>query len=227
MGFSQTRGTLMSVVLHASLHVSSFEFLLPQRRNFKYNIIFPEMRLHTMIFAYRALICMIIAVYFPYFRILNGFVVLLTMAAADAVTRYYKDSNNGTMMRGNAYPDGWPITFMNRFYSASQIMATLNMTFTKPEGMFLTVLPIQIAPFLMTLEKKGIISQQGWHGYYIASLFVSYYWGGRWGLLENGVTNLMYWPLVGLLYLGRIHFGVNKYILWSAPILINLCTKIG
>lgn len=214
MGLVPNRWTLASLVLHAALHVSSFQFALPGRRNFKYNIIFPEMRLHTMIFAYRALLCTYVSLFAPGLRrILNGLIVLGTMAAADAATWVYKSHGNGTTMRGNAYPEWLPKgygTALNRFYSASQIMATMNMIHGTSHSMFLTVLPIQVAPFLMTLEKKGLIRQWHWHLWYTIAILINYYSG----IVNTAKKRWLFRPMVAFVYYFRIHRGLNKYLLW-------------
>jgi hypothetical protein len=130
------------------------------------------------------------------------------------------------MMRGNAYPNGWPTAFMNRFYSASQIGATLNMIFDNEEAMFLTVLPIQIAPFLMTLEKKGLLSQGGWHIYYTLSLFVNFYWNARCGQVETVYKKMVFWFFVSSIFVGRVHYNINKYVLWAFPAALQIFVKI-
>jgi hypothetical protein len=212
-------------LLHAALHISSFEFILPQKRNFTYNIIFPEMRFHTMIFAYRALLCMIINIYIKQFAFLKGIIVILTMISADYVTNYYKNKgySNGTMMRNNAYSNGRLSKYvkqMNLFYAVCQIMATANMLFCKTERMFMTLFPIQIAPFLMTLEKKGIINQFHWHLYYTLSLICNFHWGFKYSISDNLFA--IYWSSVAFVSIGRLYCNINKYILWFIPVTIGI-----
>jgi hypothetical protein len=94
MQFDDSNFTLACIVLHMVLSVSSFVFKIPNNRINSAPMIYPEFRLHSIIFAYRSLIVMLLMwssrrwdMVFPlYFR---GVVVLLTMAAADTVTNRY------------------------------------------------------------------------------------------------------------------------------------------
>jgi len=226
MYFNPNINTLLSILLHASLHITSFQFLLPQKRNFSYNIIFPEMRLHSAIFAYRALLCMLINIYFNELQIIRGLIAFVTMIAADSVTVYYKninnDTKNGTTIRDNAYKEGILKKYskqINLLYSVAQIYATLNTIFANTEGIFLTLLPIQIAPFLMTLEKKGLISQTEWHIFYTLSLLSNIYWSYYYGIVTIPLQQYHIFSVIVII--GRLYFNINKYILWLIPIIVN------
>jgi hypothetical protein len=84
--------TLSCILLHMVLSVSSFIFKIPNNRINSAPMIYPEFRLHSIIFAYRSLIVMLLmwaskrwdTVLPLYFR---GVVVMLTMVAADSVTK--------------------------------------------------------------------------------------------------------------------------------------------
>ena len=219
MMFDRSLTTAGCIAGHAFLHVTAFEFILPKRRNMVYNIIFPEMRWHTLIFAYRAMICMLITIYFPHFKMLNGVVVIGTMISADAVTRYFKPVS--TTMRGNPYPKGTPeilIKSYHVFYAVSQFLATLNMVYYGADAMFVTLIPIQTVPLLMTLAKKGIISKFGWHALYTFTLLIGYYRA----LMDYTSPNLPPFQFVSAMTafvaLGRLRFNINKYVLWSIAI---------
>ena len=92
MQFDSSMFTLYCILLHMVLSGSSFIFKIPSNRINSAPMIYPEFRLHSVIFAYRSLIVMILmwaakrydTVYPLYFR---GVIVLLTMVAADAVTK--------------------------------------------------------------------------------------------------------------------------------------------
>lgn len=224
MMFTPTLSTLAWIFLHASLHITSFQFHLSKVRNKKYNIIWPEMRWHTMIFAYRSLVTMlviwlsdssIIPLYInEYSRV---FIVIATLMIADYVTYYYKkkDGDVGTTMRGNPYPDFVPEfyrKFHNLFYSLSQVLATLGiLSSIEMDRVFLLLIPIQTAPFCMTLVKKGIIDQSGWHIYYTIALFINYTYYSKGSLISSNA----YWIMFCLFAIFRFKFNVNKYILWG------------
>lgn len=233
MGFDGGWGTLVGIGVHAGLHVTSFYFVLPSRRNKVYNVIWPEMRWHTMIFAYRSvMVCLLLWARerweWPWWPVDagRGALVFVTMLCADWVTRYYKAKNQvdaaDSTMRGNPYPGyapGWVVKGLNYFYSASQIVGTFQIFNNRNmEAAFLILLPIQMAPFLMTLEKKGIIRQAGWHFWYVLALLVNWAQGvfreddGKHDVFPAMVMRTMAAVVVGLRFFG----GVNKYVLWGA-----------
>lgn len=216
--------------IHAALHITSFNFKLQDKRNKAYNIIWPEMRWHTLIFAYRS----ILALYVQYLtnnhiispllnKLLRVPIVLGTIAIADYVTNYY--SKQGTTMRDNPYPQWVSPTYIryhNLFYSISQVLATMNiLTQTNMGALFIILLPIQTAPFCMTLVKKGIIDQAGWHVYYTLALASNYLY--NYLKHTGGLYNTkLYWILAIYFTYGRFVAKLNKYTLWSVVILINL-----
>lgn len=250
--------TLGLYLVHTLLHVTSFEFHVPNRRNAKYNVIWPEMRWHTMFFAYRSLLVLFLhwilihttlfsifddlpikKTYF--FIIARGIVVLSTMYCADKITLYYRkkddiensentSQNTSMTMRGNPYPDYISqsyIKFHNLFYSISQVLATLNVISAScMDKVFLLLLPIQTAPFCMTLVKKGVINQAGWHFYYSLALLINYitlspikFQEEEFGLV---LPKDVYLSLAIIFIFGRFIMHWNKYTLWSAIIFLHL-----
>lgn len=217
--------------LHAALHITAFQFILPQKRNHVYNTIWPEMRLHTMIFAYRSLVTMLLIYFNPYMLdYFKGLIVLSTIILADTVTWYYKDktglvNKEDSTMRKNPYPS-WVspryAKWHNYMYSLSQVLGTMNiLTYNDMGRIFMILIPIQTAPFCMTLVKKGIINQLGWHVYYTSALLINFIYG----ILENGhrlIPAHAYWSLAIGFCILRFHFNVDKYVLWSWIICVQL-----
>ena len=221
--------TLALLAAHAALHLSSFQFALPTRRNLAYNTIWPEMRWHSMFFAYRSIAALLVmwlqqngtvgaAAAFA----CRGLAVLATMAAADAATRHYRRAGGPTAasssIRDNPYPDwapAWSRTALATAYSASQVFGTLMVLF-RPEGpVFWTLLPIQVAPLLMTLVKKGIIAPAGWHLWYSLAVLVNFVYHPPY---ERLVCADMA-QVAAVVIVCRFGLRVNKYMLWSAVIL--------
>jgi hypothetical protein len=138
------------------------------------------------------------------------------MAAADAVTEWY---GQDTTMRANPYPTGTSKEFIlwhNRFYSASQFGATMAIMFRGADSAFLALLPIQTAPFLMTLVKKGILNQAEWHIWYTVALLTNWIHAlvGR-GNDANTVSTLTYMTIFFGATIARLHYRVNKYAIWA------------
>lgn len=270
---------------HTLLHVTSLQFGVPDRRNTRYNVIWPEMRWHTMIFAYRSLAVLFmhwfVTVSSSFYGIdfisspqriteIRGAIVLLTMAFADLVTIVYRwkgakeaaakrndrdvDDHGHTAeqkqssvyllwnaastsertsmtMRNNPYPDYVHPSFakaLNLFYSTSQVLATMNvLTSRSMDRVFAILLPIQTAPFLMTLEKKGVITQAGWHLYYTLSLLANYALAASPPPAlpeeEDGfgvrVSRGAFLTLSALFAICRFRLRMNKYLLWTAVII--------
>lgn len=209
--------------VHAALHITSFQFILSNRRNKVYNIIWPEMRWHTMIFSYRSIITWLVLWLDVDSWPARVAIVFATIICADIVTWYYKHhgkvEESDSTMRGNPYPEWvpwWAIKAHNYFYSTSQVLATLNILNARDtEHIFSLLIAIQTAPFGMTLVKKGIIRQTGWHVFYTAALLYNY-WVGWCNFGPGYLAQRFYW--VSLVYFCTMRFGLglNKYFLWGA-----------
>lgn len=232
MFFDNSWFSLICIAIHAMLHVSSFQFILSTKRNKVYNIIWPEMRWHSMIFAYRSIVLMFLiwlcmnAYLHPAVVVyLRGPIVIGTMMCADGITAFYKSrnmvDNADSTMRGNPYPPYVPayaIKMHNMFYSVSQVLATANILYRGFNTVFYQLLAIQTAPFGMTLVKKGIMKQAGWHMSYTLALLSSYWYG--W-MIPHDYTRYVYWGSVILFCVGRFRYNMNKYLLWSAAIAVQ------
>jgi hypothetical protein len=237
IGLDAAHGDILAwLVVHALLHVSSFQFILSARRNTTYNIIWPEMRWHSMIFAFRSIAMLLVmwlhargVVPREVVNAARPAIVLGTMALADCATRHYKRigqvAANDSTMRGNPYPAYVSPTVarvLNLFYALSQVMATMAILSTGNMGpVFMLLIPIQTAPFCMTLVKKGIISQGGWHLYYTGALLLNYVYPH---VVKNVGTNVIpetaYWSALALFVVGRFALRMNKYVLWLPIILL-------
>lgn len=216
--------TVMCIALHMSLNATSFFFKISGFRIKSAPMIYPEMRWHSLIFAYRSLVTMgLMWVSRHYGWIsplyLRSGAVLLTLYFADKTTEYYPQQ--GTTMRVMPKPDYFTPTFslcLNRFYTFSQIVATVQILFShNMDAVFLVVFPIQMAVFLMTLTRKGILSAGGWHYLYTLSLitgFVSNMYIRDTG--TNEFTEGFIVPCGVFVYVMRMYFSqVSKYYVWA------------
>ena len=144
-------------------------------------------------------------------------------------------------MRSNPYPHYLPAACTrvhNLFYSSSQALATLNIvTCVNMDRVFAILLAVQTAPFCMTLVKKGVLTQAGWHLYYTLALLANYalvltpWVEDPQGRIEGTgafdscafcgrVPDALYLTLAFAFPIARFGMGLNKYFLWSVVILV-------
>jgi len=195
-------------------------FHIPSNRITKKPMIYPEFRLHSIIFAYRSIVVMLL-MYFKVQSYWRAITVISTLILADLATLYTRTSS--TTMRGMPFDERIPPlakSAINFFYSVSQVLATLNMmdsdTIDKP---FIILFPIQIAAFLMTCVRKGFLSANGWHVLYAASLGMNYvhafYIRSSPTAVSYSANSLHeYCAICAFFCFARFYLKINKYILW-------------
>ena len=229
------------ITCHALLSISSFIFKIPQSRIRITPIIWPEGRLHSIIFGYRSIfiICIFFMYWYTHYEILNylrGVVVFLTILSADYVTLYYKLyaktlNENDSTMRKMPHPSYYTQNFMDKlniFYSISQIFATITCIFSKNiDKIFFVLFPIQIAMFLMTLAKKNIITTEGWHLWYSLSLLLNYYIQLKtYRLSYDFIEKVIIIGLGTFFSIFRLKYNWNKYYMWSIIIMVHWLSMI-
>ena len=208
------------VIAHAFLSCSSLLFHIPAIRNKSGPMIYPEYRLHSIIFALRSVVCFLFTYY--RFSILYKFATCyLTMLFADLVTAlYHSDGIQTTTMRDMPFDrrireeDKRQITLMQ---SSQQIGATLYML-GNLDSCFSPMFAIQLAAFLMTLVRKSIIDSNTWHIIYNISL-----WINAFCLYSFRIEYVVFQPIIYYgFYYWRFSFGKyngvilgNKYIGWT------------
>ena len=163
---------IITIQLHGLLSISSLVFPLSKKRHKSLTIIYPEFRLHSILFALRSVVC-IHLIHYNYHKIFNIFTCLLVNVLADLVAQSYKNEHS-TMRNMPFHPsitetDARKIT---RGHSCSQIGATLYML-GNTNTAFFPLIPIQLAAFLMTLTRKNIITPNTWHIVYSITLWLN------------------------------------------------------
>lgn len=228
LGFDPTnKWTHGWILLHMALSGTSLFFHIPNNRVKMAPMIWPEFRLHSILFAYRSLIVLWFHWYVPSWTYIRPIVVYLTLFLADCVSNHYKKIGyleNQTTMRSMPFPSYIPpslIQFINLFYSVSQVFATMNVLYGSPEAIFITLFPIQLAAFWMTLVRKGILTSGQWHLYYGGSLLSNFiyalYHPNNVPFLKNP-----YYILSGIGFgIGRFYYKMDKYFLWSMVLYMN------
>jgi hypothetical protein len=237
MGFEyETQGRLLFWFgLHLFLSWSSFIFHLPPRRNRVKPMIWPELRLHNIIFATRSILDAVLHIVgLGHVGVLRVALIFITMIAADVVTNHYKKKRliSNTTMRGMPFPKSASKTLIDRvnlYYAMSQLFATsgtLNISRswrTDVELAFTTLLAVQISALLMTLVRKSVLEPAGWHFIYGISLGLSWVLAG-WRYSETSPVWLIFLrTVVGVLcfYVVRFRMDFNKYLLWTCFALVD------
>lgn len=225
---------MLCLIPHLILSGSSLIFeTVPRERVVGRPMIWKEFRVHSILFAYRGLLCTFfswLAIMKPSMRKLsvigNCVTVFTALVLADVATAklkpYKKSGTTATM----PYWDGCsPLTMkaFKTFYAYSQFAATTAcLLCSNPMFGFYSVMPIQIAAFVMTLIRKGLASPKVSHSIYAASLVVPSF------LMIAGIP-LLKSPLEVVTFLGTSigifklrTLGVNKYAMWLPLIAARL-----
>jgi hypothetical protein len=232
--FETNYTTLGFIGIHMLLSVSSNIFKIPMKRNLSLPMIWPEFRIHSIIFAYRSLLIMLglwltkySIVDNSYLNLYRYLITIGTLIAADYTTKYYISQSTldptTSTMRTMPYPANMHptvISILNKYYSISQVFATMICLYTNTYSrLLLVVFPIQIAAFLMTLVRKNILSPGGWHLIYTISLGLNY----AFGLISKTEPKpIIFWISSLLFIIGRFKFNFDKYLLWSGVIIIKI-----
>jgi hypothetical protein len=209
------------VGVHGLLSCSSIIFHIPAKRIQSKPMIYPEYRLHSIVFALRSVVCYYLR-YHCFSLSWNVAVCFVTMLMADFVSILYP--SNTTTMRHMPFDGIIDQEERQRIIiaqSSHQIGATLFMLGNK-EYCFSPMFAIQFSAFLMTLVRKSIISANGWHLMYNFSLWINilcyitlpidyivyqivltqlfYYWRSYRSIGDNNITYM---------------FCGNKYVGWA------------
>jgi hypothetical protein len=192
LGFrSHPQYTIPTLLLHLSLNASSFIFKIPAKRIASGYRIWPEYRLHSLVFLCRSLSMMLLFYCEQYvwwqqqqqqhdnathnanllpteYHVGNILILLGTMAAADI----------STYLQGPQYQSGFARELdvpaaVKYFFSAAQIYAT-SMILTghrRYTMQFLMVIIVQVNAFLMTIRRKNLASHALLTSIYGAMIF--------------------------------------------------------
>ena len=205
--------SIMLLVIHGILSLSSLIFKLSNKRNKQLPIIYPEFRFHNILFAFRSIFCCLSFYFFnkKHAKTINMGICFATMFGADIITFIYKTSST-TTMRAMPYIENYDFEKkrkLREMNSFMQIFATYYML-GNINTAFSPMFAIQISSFLMTLVKKNIIKSMWWHYLYTIALW------------KNMVLLLTYMPSFFIamqiscyfMKYWRIDKNYNKYIGW-------------
>ena len=211
------------VLFHATLSCTSIVFHIPAKRNKGAPMIYPEYRLHSILFVLRSVVCYFLTL-FDYSIGYKFAACYATMILADVITAMHQSEEltSNTTMRNMPFDkriseeEQQEITLMQ---SSQQIGATLYM-FGNLDSCFSPMFAIQIAAFLMTMVRKSIIDSNMWHLVYNISLWMNVlcFYSLPTGYLfaEVALFQLFYyWRFANIKNRPRLMIG-NKYIGWTA-----------
>lgn len=224
MGFNTSLATLMSIAAHTLLSVSSLIFKIPSKRIASGYRIWPEYRLHSIVFALRSLSMMLIIwlerknEWEPQ-HLWNAGIVFATLALADAASWYVGPNGRSNTIREVEAPP-----LMRYAFSVMQFHATMGVMLgvRRFSTQFIYVWIIQLNAFLMTLRRKNLAPHMALvstYGVMLAFGFVvCSYEANTIGafLMVNTLGNTAAVVRLGL--------RVNKYVLWTS---IAVLTHFG
>jgi len=207
---------LLFLSSHVALNASSFLFDLPKRRNSQSPMIWPAFRAHNLVFALRNVLGVVAASFLAASVMRRIVFVCGFMALADAATLYFReDKTTRAMPYFDA--DARRVRMLKSFYMQCQFHATI-LSVTDPTLSFMSVLPIQLASFGMTLARKSKISSRQWHALYALALASLYLFVP---CRPISATVLVAGALGGLAKELRHHLALNKYLLWALTLLAH------
>ncbi len=214
MGFGDGPETAALLGMHALLSVSSLVFHIPRKRIREGSRIWPEYRLHSIIFAIRSIVyCLLVwqerrTGAEPNFTT-NYALVFATICAADIASWYHRDVKSGTIRDMQA--PGW----VRFFFSLMQIHATTAILIgvRRVTAQFCIVGIVQLTAFMMTVRRKNLIAHQTWITLYGCLLIA-----GCVGMVDNH-KYASYKGMGGAIgnaaVILRVGFGFPKYVLWG------------
>jgi len=193
-------------------------FHIPKQRIKGGPMIYPEYRLHSIVFALRSVVCYYLT-YHGLPKIYNIGVCVVTMGLADITTYMYPSGT--TTMRQMTFDPGIDETkrkYIIMMQSFHQIGATLYMVGNE-DACFSPMFAIQIAAFLMTLVRKSIIHPTMWHLVYNLSLWINVFCYNslpiRYIIIHPVLCQLFYyWRFSGDRSVPKLFVG-NKYVGWT------------
>jgi hypothetical protein len=226
MGFlSHPQLTIPTLCLHLMLTASAFEFKIPARRIKDGTRIWPEYRMHAMVFLCRSVAIIAMFWYEEQHGLkrhydINLVIVLASMAAADLCS-----ASVGQEFQSNSVRDIDTHPAVKYFFSVMQFYATAGFItgLRRYSFPFLSVMVVQLTPFLGTLRRKHLIGANFAAFLYglflVSSYFISVYFspGGTLKQLRlNGCFGLTaaVWRLAPApSFLKPLQ---NKYIVWTS-----------
>jgi len=213
---------------HLLLQLSGFVFPLPMKRHPDGNRIWPQYRWEALVFCLRCLALSLIAWKRKLYNwaledgscsmIPLAICVLLTMASADAISRWYR--LNVGMKGSRTIRDLTAPRWAQYLMSSAQFHATVHclLTSNRLSVQIAALTVVQLSAFGMTLRRKGFISQKEGVLLYALVLLI--------GMIvifddlrRRSLFNIAIFFGNATAVL-RMYCGVNKYVMWSVALAV-------
>lgn len=204
---------------HLALPLLSLNIHVPSKRIYSKPMIWPEFRLHSIIFASRHVFTTILSICEVNHNIMliilsRLTIVYTTIYLAGIVTKKYGDKESRTT-NAMPYPDNISEDNIKKIkyeYAKKQFGATLYSCICNPTYNFLPLYAIQFSPFLMTLVRKGKCNSKYYHIVYTLALAIPTYYYSI--FFPNNIAYISLGFFSILSYTLRIKYKVNSYLLW-------------
>ena len=215
MGFRVSKQTLACIAAHTALSTSSLIFKIPLKRIASGYRIWPEYRLHSIVFALRSLAMMLVIWVEGHFGLepnhhLNGLVALGTIALADTASWWVGPNGRSSTIQDLEAPPA-----MRYFFSVMQFHATMGVMLgvRRFSTQFIYVWIIQLNAFLMTLRRKNLAG----HGALVWTYGAMLVFGFVVCSYESHTIGafVMVNTLANTASVLRLGFRTPKYLLWS------------
>ena len=233
--FGPHYGTLVFILMHLALNLSSFNFFVPKKRiqnkDGGYRI-WAEYRAHGLVFSGRNLAFMFL-IWLEQrnqreYSFMDLPLVLATCAAADFGTCWLGPEFHSDTVRDGKFTD----PFMNWFASESQMWLTgiCLVGYHSYSFHLVTLAIIQFNAFLMTLRRKQVASAVVLMSIYGITLVAGF---GAIALFDSfstasarrGVVGACFGTMGCILRMGPLH--MNKYVMWTLLGLVWYAIKMN
>lgn len=238
--------TIPTIILHALLSASSFQFKIPIRRIRDGGRIWPQYRYHSLIFSMRSLMVLALYYYEDYtadtaknttstesnqpkrYYFMNYIILMCVMGAAEYVNDMVgKDQRSNTIreLDGSEYVK---FLFSTMQFNAMAIFLIGVRYYSIP---FYALFTIQLTPFIGTLRRKLIFTSNFWGAFVYGALLVGgftiqwYYYH-----LAGGEVLHLFGRNIGL-YAALLRFTdiipkeasiiQNKFVIWTIMYIIT------
>lgn len=229
-GINKSYISIISILIHGLLSLSSLKFYVPKERINTKPMIWQEFRAHNIIFAWRSILCCLYLWIGLKFNIPKLSIFLCTnqvfnsLYSSDMITKQLRINNQESTTSTMPYWDNCNLKTQQKFkyfYSYCQYLATLScISGSNIIWPFITLLPIQLASFLMTLVRKGLLTTKKYHYIYTFSLCLPFIVGIYHSYKMKTVEVLIIFILGHiLLFLRKLN--LNKYLIWMPILLVR------